>query len=253
MNRYRSDPLLKRSHLASCLGISPEKSVNNETGLHHMKSEISSSNRNILDSQFYKYFERRVYYSEIRNRLSNPIFCSKNKHEISHSPRKCTKYEPNRQATSNLKHRKDGVVSNLLSKNLSRTSFNTLQTARKRKQTGNKVLISTQPTDIIRFPLKSYFKDFNLSQDVFGVDKFKSNKVLGSITLTNFSDHYPRFKSFKSQFLPDTKEKRRKRMTCMRHLSQLKPTKHEIYNLNDLMPDKPFSKPRATEFLRACK
>jgi hypothetical protein len=253
MNRYSSAPVLKRSHLTACLGISPEKSANNETGLHHMKTEIYSSNRPELDSQFYKYFERRVYYSEIKNRTSNPIFYSKNKHEISHSPRKSSNYEPNRQSSPNLRHRKDGVVSNLLSKNLSRTSFNTALTDRERKQKGNKVLISTQPTDTIRFPLKSYFKDFNLSRDLFRVDQFKSNTVLGSIPLSNFSAHYPKFKSFNSRFLPDSKEKRRKRMTCMRHLSQLKPTKYEIYHLNELMPDKPFSKPRAIDFLRACK
>lgn len=253
MNRYRSAPVLKRSHLKACLGISPEKCINNETGLQHMKSELVSSNRPEVDSQFYKYFERRVYYSEIKNRPSNPIFYSKNKHEISHSPRKCTNYEPNRQSTSNLKHRKDGVVSNLLSKNLSRTSINTVLTARERKRKEKKVLISTQPTDIIRFPLKSYFKDFNLSHDLLGIDQFKSNKVLGSIPLTNFSAHYPLFKSFNSQLSPDSKEKRRKRMTCMRHLSQLKPTRYEIYHLNELMPSRPFSKPRSNDFLRACK
>lgn len=251
MNRYSSVPILKRSNLTTCLRVSPEKSINSQVGLQLIKS--STSIRSKLESQFTKYFERRVYYSEMKQRPSNPIFSSKNKHEIAHSPRRCISHEPNRPSASNLRQRKDFVVNNLLSKNSSRASPTVMSSTKEIKLKTNKVLMSLQPRGSIKFQLKCYSRDFNLFSDVQGVDSFKSNNAPNSVNHTNIQRHLPKFESFSSNFIVDIKEMRRKRMTCIRHLLQLKPTQKEIYHLKELMPDKSFSHSKSNDFLRACK
>lgn len=253
MNRSNSVPILKRSNLTTCLRTSPEKLMNSKTGPQFLKSLTLIPNSSKLDSQFSKYFDKRVYYSEIKQRPSNPIFSSKNKHEITHSLRRCVSYELRSSSISNLKLRRDAVVNSLLAKNSSRISSSSTSSSKKNKHKDSKVLTSIQPTEMISFQYKCYFRDFNLFSDVQGVNSYRSNTVPILFNPTDIKHHLPKFESFSSLHLVDIKEKRRRRMTCIRHLLQLKPTQHEIYHLKELMPGKPFSNSKANDFLRACK